>query len=149
MAKTKDIFSKMVDNQNQLMETLTKKANEAMELMAYDENLAEEGQKLLTEYWEKQRQVTEEAMKADQPEKMWTKFPEQFAKAVELQNGFYNKTMEYYKSVWEKFTPGNNEDKTKKFADLYQESMKAMVDTMNANTQVFQEMTTEATKAKK
>ncbi len=138
MTKSTDAFKNIVENQNQLVETMNKNAQEMAELFKVDREVSEKGQEILKEYWEKQQHLTEASMKFENVNEMVEKWPDHYAKAMELQMDFYNKTMDFYRQIFEKYTDNHYPDMFKKATELYQKNFEAMVETTKSNTEAFQ-----------
>lgn len=136
---TKETFKKMLDEQNQLMDTLVKNANSAMELFHVDTKAMEQGMDLARTYFDQSRALAEDMMKPENMEKFYEKAPAFYTKAMDMNTEFFNKTLEYYRNLWQGFAPETAQTTAKKFAELTQDSAKAIADTTTAQAKLAQE----------
>lgn len=131
-------FKKVLDKQNELMETLTKNANATMELFAFDKQATEKGVELAKEYFEKTRVLAEDMMKPENMEKYHEKAPAFYNKALEINMEFFQKTTEYYRNLWKGFTPETAQEKAQKVNELTRQSLEAVAETTAANAKIWQ-----------
>lgn len=139
MAKAKENFGKILENQQQLLDTITNQVGKVSELFSPDQEVAETGQQLFSEYVAKSKELMEKQMEPKEADKFWENLPDQYAKAVEFQMDYFNKTVEFYKTAFDKFNVKTQQDNWKKLTEVYQKSYDAMVETTNANLKIMQE----------
>ncbi len=138
MANAKETFETFVANQNKLAETLTKNANELADIFKVEDASTEDATNIWKSYFEKSKEIAENAMKPENMEKVMENLPEHYSKAVELNMDFFNQSMEYYKNLFEKFGAHTQQDMFKKMTEVYQRNMDAMMETATANMKAFQ-----------
>lgn len=143
MAGTKNYFDLILENQNKLYTTMLNYANTVAETSMPDKNAAEDAGKLLNEYYTRSLELMEKTMDKKNLEKyqkdFWATFTADYTKSVELSMDLYKKTVDYFKNLWPANAFETQQERTKKLAELYQETMKAVYDTSTANAKVVQE----------
>lgn len=142
MAKTKETFEKIIDNQNKLTETLTENAQKMMKLFEPDNDLEKMSKETAEAYMAQSKEYMEELGKADTPEKAWSGMSTAFSKFMEMQTATYNKTTDFYRDLMGKYNWESGQTTFSQAAELYRDSFKAIYETAGANTKVFQELFT-------
>ncbi len=108
-----------------------------------DKNPAEDAGKLLNEYYSRSLELMEKTVDKKHLDKyqkdFWATFTADYTKSVELSMDLYKKTVDYFKNLWPANAFETQQERTKKLAELYQETMKAVYDTSTANAKVVQE----------
>jgi len=140
MAKTKVTFDKIVENQNQLVETLTANAQKFSSLFEMDTDVEAFTKETAESYMAQGKEYMETVAKAEKPEQVMENMTSAFTKFMEMQTATYNKTADFYHNLMEKYSWKNSQEKFNQAAELYRDSFKAMADTAGANTKVLQEM---------
>lgn len=140
MAKTKVTFDKIIENQNQLAETLTDNAKKMMTMFEVNPELESFTKETTEAYMEEGKAYAEALSKVEKPEAAVETMTNAFTKFMELQTATYNKTADFYRNMMDKYSWANNQEKFNEAAELYNGSFKAIVDTAGNNTKVFQEM---------
>ena len=143
MAGTKNYFDQILENQNKLYTSFLNYANTVAETTMPDKNAAEEAGKLLNEYYTRYAELAEKMVDKSNLEKyqkdFWKAYTADYTKSVELSMDLYKKTVDYFKNIWSTDTFATQQERTKKLAELYQETMKTVYDTSTANAKVVQE----------
>ena len=139
MAKAKENFGKIVEQQQDLIEKLAVNTNKMFELFSLEEADTKEGQDLFNDFIKRNQQLMEEQINPDNLEKFWEKMPEQYNKAVEMQMDFYNRTNEYMRRVMEKYTVQTQQNYWKKLSDIYMDNYQTMMETSTNSFKAFQE----------
>ena len=143
MAGTKNYFDQIQENHNKLYTTFLNYFNTVVETTMPDKNAGEDAGKLLNEYYTRYNELVEGMVDKDNLEKyqkdFWNTFTNDYTKSVELSMDLYKKTVDYYRNLWNTDTFATQQERTKKLAELYQETMKAVYDTGTANVKVVQE----------
>ena len=139
MAKTKETFEQIIDNQNKLAETLTENAQKMMKLFELDSDLEKMSKEATETYMAQSKEYMEELSKAETPEKAWSGMSTAFSKFMEMQTATYNKTTDFYRNMMEKYNWEAGQETFNQATELYRESFKAIYETAGANTKVFQE----------
>jgi len=143
MAGTKNYFDQILENQNKLMTTLSEYMNEAVELSAPNNEATEKAGELLNEFFTRPYQLAENLTAKENLEKyqedFWTNFTTNYSKSMELSMELYQKTTDFWKEVWTKDNLMVQPDRAKKFSEIFQKSVKAYIDTTNANTKAIQD----------
>ena len=137
MTKTKDQYGKILENQQQLMETLTENANKLMELYRVGETPDVFKTEAVDEYLKESRTFMEEVAKPESLEKFWEKWPETVNRAIEMQSKLWQKGMDAYRSFWESNTIEDQKEKLEKAKVLYEENFKAISETTTKNIKVI------------
>ena len=143
MAGTKNYFDQILENQNKLYSSFLNYANTVVETAMPDKNAAEDAGKLLNEYYTRYAELTEKMVDKTNLEKyqkdFWGAFTADYTKSVELSMDLYKKTVDYFKNVWPTNALETQQERAKRLAELYQETMKTVYDTSTANAKVVQE----------
>ncbi|MCB9284494.1 MAG: hypothetical protein H6563_10505 [Lewinellaceae bacterium] len=139
MAKAKENFGKIVEQQQDLMEKIAANTNKMFEMFTMEETDTKEGQELFNDFIKRNQQLMEEQFHPDNLEKFWEKMPEQYNKAIETQMDFYNRTNEYLRRVMEKYTVQTQQNYWKKLSDIYMDNYQAMMETSTNSFKAFQE----------
>ena len=143
MAGTKNYFDQILENQNKLYNIFLKYTNTVIETAMPDKNVAEDAGKLLNEYYTRYVELIENMVDKKNLENyqqdFWNSFTADYTRSAELSMDLYKKTAEYFQNIWSSNTLESQQERTKKLTELYQETMKAVYDTGNANAKVVQE----------
>lgn len=139
MAKAKENFGKIVEQQQDLMEKIAANTNKMFEMFTMEETDTKEGQELFNDFIKRNQQLMEEQFHPDNLEKFWEKMPEQYNKAIETQMDFYNRTNEYLRRVMEKYTVQTQQNYWKKLSDIYMDNYQTMMETSTNSFKAFQE----------
>ena len=140
MSNSKVAFDKIVENQNQLTETLTANAQKVMSMFEVNPEIEAFTKETAESYMTQGKEYAEAFGKVEKPEEAWGTFTSTFSKFVDFQTATYNKTAEFYRNLMEKYNITAGQDRIKEMTELYSDSFKAIVDTTEENTKVFQEM---------
>lgn len=135
----KATYEKLMEQQNELFEQLTKNANTVMELFQPDKELTETGSAIAKEYFEECQGLMDEMFKPENSEKFFEKAPAYFNKTMELNNAYFTKSMEYFQNMWKTYSVEKIQETTKQLTELTQENANAMVEATNASVKVMQE----------
>jgi hypothetical protein len=140
MAKTKDPLDKLVENQQHLVETLTEQAQKAMHLFEVDPAFETFTKETTDAYMTKGKEYVEAMTPKGNQENPWENLPTVFGKFVEMQADTFTKTTDFFRH-WAEQNPWTaGQEKFKEATDIYRDSMKAIVETTSANTELMQEM---------
>jgi hypothetical protein len=140
MAKTKDPFDKMVENQQHLVETLTEQTQKAMHLFEPDPAFSKFTKETTDAYMAKGKEYMNAMTPAANEENPWKNLPDVFVKFVEMQAETFTKTTDFFRH-WAEQNPWTaGQEKIKEATEIYRDSMKAIVETTSANTELMQEM---------
>lgn len=136
---TKNYFEAVTANQTKLMETLTAKANELVELVTPEfpeamDKAAFEG------YYATQKEIAESMMKVKDAKEIADVLPESMNKVFEANTSLYNQMMEYYKGLAETNALESSKSMMEKSAALYKDMFTAVYETANANTKALQDL---------
>ncbi len=146
MVGTKNYYDKIVSNQNQLMATFTSYANQAVEAMVPDKELAEKGAALLNEFLARPYELADEMTKRDNLEKFqkdfWSAYSEQVTKSAELSADLYRKGFDYMKEVWNRYSVSEQQDRMRKLGEAVQNLAKAYTETVDANAKIAKDYLT-------
>jgi cytochrome oxidase Cu insertion factor (SCO1/SenC/PrrC family) len=140
MAKTKVTFDKIIQNQNQLAETLTDHAKKMMNMFEVNPEVESFTKETTEAYLEQGKAYVEALSKVEKPEAAVETMTNAFTKFMELQTATYNKTADFYRNMMENYSWANSQEKFNEVAELYNGSFKAIVDTAGDNTKVLQEL---------
>lgn len=141
MSSAKNQLNQIVENQTQLVEKLTGIAKEATKVAVVDDAVVAEGKAIFNEYTAKNKELLEAMMKPGEGEKLWEKLPANYSKAIALQTEYFNKTTEFYKSLFSN-TAKSAQETAVKMTDLYKNSYEAMSETSAANMKIVKEFWT-------
>ncbi len=143
MAGTKNYFDQVLENQSKLMTTLSEYMNEAVEMSMPETAATEKAGELLNEYFTRPYELAEEMATKEAMEKyqedFWGSFTANYTKSIELSMDLYKKTAEYWRNMFTNGNMGNQQERVKKFSEIFQNCMKAYMDTTNANAKAVQE----------
>lgn len=137
--KTKDQYGKILENQQQLMETLTENANKLMELYNVGKNNVLLKKETAEEYLKESKVFIEDIAKPESLEKFWEKWPETVNRAIEMQSKLWQKGMDAYRTFWEGNTFEDQKEKLEKAKTLYEENFKAISEATTKNIKVIRE----------
>ena len=150
MAATKDYFDKIMENQNKLVTSVTDYANEAIDTVLPDPAIAEKTESLVKEYFDVSTKFAEDFGKKENVEKFqedfWGTMTESYNQGIKLSASLYEKTMVYVKDLWSGTTMENQQEKMKKFSEMYQDYWKTCMDVTKENTKVMQDFLKDTTK---
>lgn len=135
----KATYEKLMAQQNELFEQMTKNANTAMELLQPDKELTDAGTAIAKEYFEEYQNLMEEMFKPENGDKFFEKAPSYFNKTMELNNAYFTKSMDYFQKMWKTYSVEKMQETTKQLTELTQENANAMVEATNASVKVMQE----------
>lgn len=143
MAGTKNYFDQILENQNKLYSTLSDYLNQAMEITLPEAEVTEKAGQLLNEYFSRSYELAEKMSNKENMEKFqedfWGNFTTNYTQSMELTVDLYKKTAEYWQNIWGQNTFAGQPDRVKRFSELFQNSVKAYMDTTNANAKAVQE----------
>ena len=136
---TKVTFEKLADNQNQLLNKLSQNANTAFDLMQPDKATLETGQALVQQYFERSRALAEEMMQPENFDRYYEKMPAYFNKALTINTDFFNQTVDFMRNMYQTYSVERLQEQARKYAELTQDNMNALLETVDANMKVVQE----------
>lgn len=139
MATTNDVFTQMLNKQQELMDTFQKNAHSSWELFQVDNKMSEKGMELAKEYYDRSRVLAEELMKPENMEKFMEKGPHYFTKAMEINTEFFSKTMDFYRDAWKGFSPASARHSLQKMVEISQDNFNALLDTASQQVKLVQE----------
>lgn len=139
---TKNYFEQIMDNQNKLLQNLTAYANTMTEIAGPNQEVADKASAILNDYVNRSMALAEEfssekAMKSFQ-EDFFNTLTANYNKSLELTMDFFKSSSAYMKEMWGSNTFNEQQEKAKKLAELYQNSLKALYETGTANTRIVQ-----------
>jgi hypothetical protein len=140
MSNSKVAFDKIIENQNQLTETLTSNVKKVMSMFEVNPEIEAFSKETAESYMAQGKEYVDSFGKVEKPEEAWNAFSSTFSKFVDFQTATYNKTAEFYRNMMENYNLEAGQEKMKEMTELYSDSFKAIVDTVEENTKVFQEM---------
>jgi uncharacterized protein YfbU (UPF0304 family) len=143
MADTKVYFDQILENQNKLAETITEYVNEMVDAFTPDAAFTEKTESLVKEMVEAPVALAEELTQKENIEKFQDDFAGAYTanmqKSMDLWKDLYEKSTAYAKDTWTANSATDTTNRFKKMGELYQNCLKAMVDTTTANTKVMKE----------
>jgi hypothetical protein len=139
MAKAKENFTKIMEQQQQMLEKVAANTNKMFEMLAPHEMGTKEGQEIWNEYVKRGQQLMEEQMHPENMEKFWEKMPEQYHKSVEMQMEFMNRSAEYMRKTMEKYAVRNQTEYMRMMSEIAMDNYHTMMEASNANFKAMQE----------
>ena len=146
MAETKETkvyFDQIVENQNQLAATLTEYVNDAVETMMPEKDFAEKATALMEGFFKSQVELAEELSSKSNLEKyqedFWGTYSADMKKGMDLSMAMAQKAFDYVKGLYNPAMFTETQAKVKKYNEIAQQSMKAVMEASTANTKVVQE----------
>lgn len=129
----KEKINALAENQMNLFSALYGFAGEAAHTIMPDTAAMNDAKTLMEEYRAKGRELTETFFAPKANEKFWESFPVTISKAIELNTDAYNKTMNCYRSLAEKYNSKTNQETWNKLNRIYKDSCDAIVKTAESN----------------
>ncbi len=146
MVGTKNYFDKVVANQSKLMATFTTYANQAVEAMVPDKELAEKGAALANEFLAQPIALADEMTKRENLEKFqndfWGAYSEHMTKSAEMSAELYRKGFDLMKEMWGKYSVAEQQERMRKLGETVQNLAKAYTETVDANAKIAREYMT-------
>lgn len=137
MTKTKDQYSQILQNQQNLMERLSENTNKLLSLYSGKEAADAFKTEIVEHYFNESKTYMTEVTKPENLEKFWEKWPETMNKAFEIQANFWKKGMDMYRNFWEKNSMEKQQKKLEEAKTIYEENFNAISDTTTKNFEVL------------
>jgi hypothetical protein len=134
MANTKNQFEKIVDNQKQLVDKLSKNASAIADLYKVNEV---PGMKIVEAYQKETKALLDLWFKPVEPAKFVEEIPAKLKETINLQNKFYKESFDFALNFWKKLDTAEYEKKYHTAEKLYKESVEVITETTKKNLETL------------
>ena len=140
MEQMKATYEKLNANQQELLETLNAKLQEAMAIFEPDAKLEAFTKEMLEAQMESGKTYLTTLATEDKPEKFMETYMSAFQQYADTQATNMEKATEFFTEWWEQFNWETTSTHLTKLGDIYQASFEAIWNTTNANAKLMQNM---------